>query len=47
LIEKVIALPGFVGEKQPPRDIYTSLITNRWIIIKGAGISTIDDSPFV
>ena len=47
LIEKVIALPGFTGEKQPPNDRYTTFIANKWIMIKESGTSSVDDSPFV
>jgi FeS assembly protein IscX len=35
LIEKVAALPGFSGDKQPPSDTYTSLIQYRWMHLKG------------
>jgi FeS assembly protein IscX len=34
LIEKVIALPGFSGEKQLPGKTYLSFIKYRWISIK-------------
>ena len=47
LIEKVIALPGFTGEKQPPDDRYPSFILNKWIMVRESGTSSVDDSPFV
>jgi FeS assembly protein IscX len=43
LVEKVIALSGFVGEKQPPKDDYLSFISYRWISIKNAGNEYIPD----
>jgi hypothetical protein len=39
LVEKVVTLPGFVGEKQPPKGDYLSFISYRWIYIKEAGKS--------
>ena len=47
LIEKVISLPGFTGEKVPPSDRYPSFILNKWIIVRDGGTRTVDDSPFV
>jgi len=48
LIEKVIALPGFTGDKQAPDDFYLSAIAKKWILVRDGGrTSTIDDSPFV
>jgi FeS assembly protein IscX len=45
LIEKVTALSNFAGEKQPPKEDYLSLISYRWIGIKGGGTSSYTPDP--
>ena len=48
LIEKVIGLPGFSGDKNTPDNFYLSAIAKKWILIRDNGrTSTIDDSPFI
>ena len=47
LIEMVLSLPDFVGEKTPPDKYYLSFIRNRWISLQQPSYNLVNDSPFI
>jgi len=45
LIEKITALPGFKGDKQPPNKDYLSFISYKWIMVRSGETTPYSPPP--